>query len=132
MLHTRRKVAANVTATCRSDQSPHAGVLENLGENFCPCNRILLPQQVSQMQSDLIFFFLRLVAATKFCCGDKDFHKNSYFTRSDLSLRRVTCCGNYYSRLLTCREGVICRRNVYVAATCRLVRSDLYFNPLRS
>ena len=56
MLHTRRKVAANITATCRSDQSPHAGVLENLGEDFCPCNRILSPQQVSQMQSDLIFF----------------------------------------------------------------------------
>ena len=63
LLHTRRKVAANVTATRRSDQSPHAGVLENLGENFCPCNRILSPQQVSQIQSDLIFF------AT--CCSDK-------------------------------------------------------------
>ena len=35
-------------------------------ENLCRCNRILWPQ-----------IFLRLVAAKKFCCGDRDFHKNS-------------------------------------------------------
>ena len=29
-------------------------------------------------RTDSVWFdFLRLVAATKFCCGDKDFHKNS-------------------------------------------------------
>ena len=30
-------------------------VLENFCENLCRCNRILSPQQVAQIQSDLIF-----------------------------------------------------------------------------
>ena len=39
---------------------------------------------------------VRLVAAPKFCCSDKDFHKFLQCTRSDLSLQRVaaTCCCN--------------------------------------
>ena len=39
---------------------------------------------------------VRLVAATKFCCSDKDFYKVLHYTRSDLSLQRVaaTCCCN--------------------------------------
>ena len=39
---------------------------------------------------------VRLVAATKFCCSDKDFHKFLQYTGSDLSLQRVaaTCCSN--------------------------------------
>ena len=62
-VNTRRQVAA----TCRSD--------------------ILWRQIASCVQQNFVaekrdtnsvwFDFLRLVAATKFCCGDKDFHKNS-------------------------------------------------------
>ena len=37
---------------------------------------------------------VRLVAATKFCCSDKDFHKFLQYTRSDLSLQHVAATCN--------------------------------------
>ena len=46
---------------------------------------------------------VRLVAATKFCCSDKDFHKILHYIRSGLSPQ-------------------------HFAATCRLVCTDLYTN----
>ena len=61
--------------------------LEFFCENLRLCNKILLPQQVVQIQSDLIF--LQLVAATKFCCGDKDFHK--HFSRHTKRFVVATC-----------------------------------------
>ena len=42
---------------------------------FASAIEFLSPQQVAQILSDLIF--LRHVAATKFCCKNKDFLKNS-------------------------------------------------------
>ena len=50
-------------------------VLKNVCEDLCLCYIVLLPSQVAQIVSDLIF--LRHVTSTKFCCRDKDFHKNS-------------------------------------------------------
>ena len=46
--------------------------------------------------NSLRFDFLQHVAATKFCCRDKDFTKCLQYTRSDLSLWHVvaTCCCN--------------------------------------
>ena len=94
-------------------------VLENFCANFCDCKRILLQQQVVQIQSDLIFCDLlqrqNSVAATKI------FTQILQYTRSDLSLRRVvpTCCCNYLPDLYT-RSGLLPRR----LATCRLVCTD--------
>ena len=53
-VHTRRQVAA----TCRGDTLQRqiaSCVLENFCENLSRCNRILSPQQVAQIQFDLIF-----------------------------------------------------------------------------
>ena len=72
-VHTGRQVAA----TCRGNTLQRkiaSCVLENFCENLCRCNRIC---RRHKSHSPLWFDFLQLVAATKFCCGDKDFHKNS-------------------------------------------------------
>ena len=85
-------------------------VLENFSANFCGCKRILLQQQIVQIQSDLIFCDLlqrqNSVAATKI------FTQILQYTRSDLSLRRVvpTCCCNYLPDPST--HGVVCCRDV--------------------
>ena len=94
-------------------------VLENFSANFCGCKRILLQQQIVQIQSDLIFCDLlqrqNSVAATKI------FTQILQYTRSDLSLRRVapTCCCNYLPDQYTW-SGLLLRR----LATCRLVCTD--------
>ena len=93
---------------------------ENFCENLCLCNRILLSQQVVQIQSDLIIS--RLVAATKFCCGDKDFHKHSpcrphqAICRYDVTPQRVAESPDLHTR-----SDLSPRR---IAATCGLVCSD--------
>ena len=93
---------------------------ENFSENLCLCNRILLSQQVVQIQSDLIIS--RLVAATKFCCGDKDFHKHSpcrphqAICRYDVTPQRVAESPDLHTR-----SDLSPRR---IAATCGLVCSD--------
>jgi len=95
-------------------------VLENFCENLCGCKRILLPQQVVQIQSDFIFCDLlqrqNSVAATNI------FTHILQYRRSDSSLRRVaaTCCCNYSPDLYT-RSGLSPR---LVTATCRLVCTD--------
>ena len=110
---------------------------ENFCESLCLCNRILLSQQVVQIQSDLIISRLvvgsisavsrvrslrahfpeqrlviepRLVAATKFCCGDKDFRKHS----PDHTKRFVatTCRRNVLLSRPTSTQGVIYRHDV--------------------
>ena len=55
--------------------------------------------------------FLRLVAGTKFCCGDNDFQKKLSSTheaicRCDVSPHRVAATSRP-----TCTHGVICRRD---------------------
>ena len=78
-------------------------------ENFCRCNRILSPQQVAQIQSDLIFCYLlqRQNSVTE----TKIFTKILQYTRSDLSLR---CAPHLVAATshLTCTHGVICHRDV--------------------
>ena len=87
-IHTRRQVAAtrHVAATNRFVCT------REYFEKHCLCNRILSQQHFAKNQ--IRQNFVRLVAATKFCCKDKDFHK--IYARSDLLLRRVaaTFCGN--------------------------------------
>ena len=106
---------------------------------FCRCNKSQTSNQTE---------FVRLVATTKFCCSEKDFHKNppvrtkrfvaatcrrgmllhlvaqySTRTRRDLSLRCVatkSCC-NWSPDLYTWSDLWLRR----VAATCRLVCTDL-------
>ena len=93
-------------------------VLENFSANFCGCKRILLQQQIVQIQSDLIFCDLlqrqNSVAATKI------FTQILQYTRSDLSLRYspnvlVPLLPDLYTR-----SGLLPRR----LATCRLVCTD--------
>ena len=90
---------------------------DNFCENLCLCNRILLSQQVVQIQSDLIIS--RLVAATKFCCGDKDFHKHS----PDHTKRFVatTCRRNVLLSRPTCTQGVIYRHDVLLQLVAQCV-----------
>ena len=87
-IHTRRQVAAtrHVAATNRFVCT------REYFEKHCLCNRILSQQHFAKNQ--IRQNFVPLVAATKFCCKDKDFHK--IYARSDLLLRRVaaTFCGN--------------------------------------
>ena len=73
-VHTRQQVAA----TCCGDtlqRQVASCVQENFCENLCRCNRIC--RRNKSHRFSLIWFFATFVAATKFCCGDKDFHKNS-------------------------------------------------------
>ena len=108
LVHTRRQVATCCNNT--SQRQIASCVLEKLGENLCLCNGILSLWQVAQILSDLIF--LQQVAATKFCCRDRDFHKIFQYTWSNLSLRRVaaTCCCNLspsvYQPLKIAKQGL--------------------------
>ena len=84
-------------------------------ENLCRCNRILWPQ-----------IFLRLVAAKKFCCGDRDFHKNS-----PPHTKRFVAA--------TCRRDMLLQlvaRPLHmewsVAATCCCNLSPSVYRPLRA
>ena len=63
------QVGRLVEATRRSDKSLRL-YWRIFCENFCLCDRILSLQQVAKKK-------VRLLAATKFCCIDKDFHKSS-------------------------------------------------------
>lgn len=58
-------------------------VLENFSENLCLGNRIL------SLNKSNWFEFVWLVAGTKFCCGDKGFHKIPQYTQRNLSLQCV-------------------------------------------
>ena len=83
----------------------------------------LSPQHVAKKSNQTEF--VRLVAATKFCCRDKFSPKNLLYTRSHLSMRCVagtTCCCNNSPDLHT--KSDLSPR--LVAATHRLVCFDLY------
>ena len=120
-VHTRRQVAATRWDDMSQRQIASC-VLENVCENLCRCNRILLPQQVAQIQSDLIF--CDLLQRQNSVAETKIFTKILQYTRSDLSLQRVAspCCCNLSPDLFTWSD-LSPRR---VAATCRLVCTDLY------
>lgn len=67
-------------------------------ENRCLCNRIFSPQQVKSHK----FKSKAICSMTKFCCRDKDFHKNSpVHIRFVVATCHTTCC-------LTCTQPVIC------------------------
>ena len=67
------------------------------------------------------FEFLRLAAATKFCCGDKDFHRTSpvhseAICRCDVSSHRLAATSRR-----ACSHGVICRRAVLLQLVAKCV-----------
>ena len=72
-VYTRWQVAA-ICHTASSQWQIALCVLENFYENLCLRNRISSQQHVTKNQ---IIQFVQLVGAIKFCCQDKDFHKNS-------------------------------------------------------
>ena len=106
-VHFRRQFAI----TCRGDTC----VLDDFCENLCRRN-------MSQKKSNQTEF-VRLVAATKFCCRENFSPKNLLYTRSYLSMRCVaaTCCCNYSPDLHT---------EWSVSATCCCNSSPSVFRPL--
>ena len=66
-----------------SQQQIASCVLENFCENVCRCNWILLPQQVAQFQSDLIF--CNLLQQQNSVAETKIFPKILQYTQSNLS-----------------------------------------------
>ena len=76
-------------------------------------------------RTDSVWFdFLRLVAATKFCCGDKDFHKNSpvHTKRFVAATCRLT--------LLLQLVALPVHMEWYVAGTCCCILSPSVYRPL--
>ena len=120
-VHTWRQVAAT-RCSDTSQRQIASCVLENFCENLCLRNIILLLQQVAknQIRQNLCDLLLRQnsVAETKI------FTKSFLYTRGDLSLRRVavTYCCNQSTNLYTWSD--LSPR--LVAATCRLVCTDVY------
>ena len=106
LVYTRWQVAA-ICHTATSQRQITLFVLDNFYENLCLPNRILLQQHVTKNQ----IHFVQLVGAIKFCCRDKDFHKNS-----PVQTKRFVAATCRLTLLLqlspTCTHGVICRRDV--------------------
>ena len=100
-MHIRRQVAATQIPWC---------VLENFCENLCRCNRILSPQQVGQIQSDLSFCDLlqrqNSVAETKIFRKILYLSTHEAICRCDVSPHCVSATNRP-----TCTHGVICRRD---------------------
>ena len=77
----------------------------------------MLPQQVAKIQSDLVFF-LRLVAATKFC-GDKILLWTQRFSQKFSTTHEAICrCDMSPQRVAatsrpTCTQGVIRHRRLF-------------------
>ena len=116
----QQQVAATEHSMCTGSSTSCSNTLRRhvAATNRFVCTGKFLWKSLSLQQSfvaatsrtnSVWFDFLRLVAATKLCCGDKDFHKNSpaYTTRFVAA---------------TCRCNVLLQR---VAATCRQVCTDL-------
>ena len=103
-VHTRRQVAAARWGDTSQQQIASCVILENFCENLCRCNWILLPQQVAQFQSDLIFVT---------CCSDKIPLQRQRFSQKFSSTHEAICCSDVSPH--------------HVAATCRLVCTDLYW-----
>ena len=76
-------------------------------------------------RTDSVWFdFLRLVAATKFCCGDKDFHKNS-----PVHTKRFVAATCRFTLLLQLVARPV-HMEWYVAATCCCNLSPSVYRPL--
>ena len=93
--HTRQQVAA-IRCDDTSQRQIASCVWRNVCENLCLRNRILPLQQVAKKSNQTEF--VRLVVATKFCCRDRDFYRNS----------------------------LIYKKQFVAAATCRQVCTDLF------
>ena len=78
------KLQQHVTATHHSNKLLHVYWIIFV-KIFVPATRCT---------NSVSFDFLRLVAATKFCSRDKDFHKNL-----DSSTHEMICCGNVLLQL---------------------------------
>ena len=78
-------------------------------ENLCRCNRILSPQQVAQIQSDLIFcdLFQRQNSVAETEIFTKILQYTEAICRCDVSPHLVAATSRR-----TCSHGVICRRDV--------------------
>ena len=92
-------------------------VLEDFCENLCCCKRILSPQQVVQIQSDLIF-------AT--CCSDKILLRRQRFSQNFCTHEAICRCDVSPHRVAvtsspTCSHGVICRRDVLLQLVAKCV-----------
>ena len=118
-VHTRRHVAA----TCRGDTLQR----QSLRVNWRNLWKSLSLQQnfvAATSRTDSVWFdFLRLVAATKFCCGDKDFHKNSpvHTKRFVAATCRLTLLLQLVARPV--------HMEWYVAATCCCNLSPSVYRP---
>ena len=76
-------------------------------------------------RTDSVWFdFLRLVAATKFCCGDKDFHKNS-----PVHTKRFVAATCRFTLLLQLVARPV-HMEWYVASTCCCSLSPSMYRPL--
>ena len=95
------KLLQHVVATCRSDKS--------LRVHWRIFAKVFV-SAMSRTKSNQTEF-KQLSAVTKFCFGDKDFHKNSPVHTRRLSLQRVQqlVAGTYRP---TCTHGVICHYEV--------------------
>ena len=120
-VHTRRQVAP----TRRGDTSAATNRFLRTG-GFLWKSLLLQKNFVAATSrtNSAWFDFLRLVAATKFCCGDKDFHKTSVHTKRFVAA--------------TCRRTVLLQlvaRPVHmewsVAATCCCNLSPSVYRPLK-
>ena len=100
LIQWRIQVGTHQAASCSNMSRRHVAATNRfvctgeICENLCRCNRILSPQQVAQIQSDLIF--CDLLQRQNSVAETKIFTKILQYTRSDLSLRRVAspCCCN--------------------------------------
>ena len=97
---------------------------EEFSENLCRCNRILSPQQVAQIQSDLIFCDLlqrqNCVAETKIFTKFSSTHEA--ICRCDVLPHLVAPTSRP-----TCTHGVICRRDVLLQLVAKCVRTCEHF-----
>ena len=102
----------------------HVAVTSHSCKSLCVYGRIFLWKSLSPQQNFVAATsrtksnqteFVRLLAATKLCCWDKDFHKNS--------LERANCCSNLSSDLYT--------QSDFVAATCCSDMSPGVLRPYR-
>ena len=102
----------------------HVAATSHSYKSLCVYGRIFLWKSLSPKQNFVATTnrkksnqteFVRLLAATKLCCWDKDFHKNS--------LQRANCCSNLSRDLYTQRD--------FVAATCCSDMSPSMLRPYR-
>ena len=116
-MHLRQQVAT----TCHGNTSQQQ-ITSCVLDNFC--ESLSLKQSfvgATSCTNSVSFDFLRLVAATKFCSRDKDFHKNL-----DFSTHEMICRGNVLLQLFA---GPV-HKEWFVMATFCWNLSPSVFEPL--